>query len=60
VGAEIADTDRVAVARPLPVALHIRGYPLAVLTLKNRALNPLVALFIDHLREVARSMPTRA
>jgi DNA-binding transcriptional LysR family regulator len=46
--------------KALPIGLHIRGYPLAVLTLKNRALNPLVTLFIDHLREVARSMPTRS
>jgi hypothetical protein len=43
----------------LPVSLHLRGYPLAVVTLRNRTLNPLVALFIDHLREVARSMPPR-
>jgi DNA-binding transcriptional LysR family regulator len=45
--------------KALPVSLSIRGYPLAIVTLKNRALNPLVALFIDHLREIARSMPAR-
>jgi DNA-binding transcriptional LysR family regulator len=45
--------------KALPVSLPIRGYPLAIGTLKNRALNPLVALFIEHLREIARSMPAR-
>jgi DNA-binding transcriptional LysR family regulator len=43
--------------KALPVSLPVRGYPLAIVTLKNRALTPLVTLFIDHLREVARSMP---
>jgi DNA-binding transcriptional LysR family regulator len=45
--------------KALPIHLQFRGNPLAVLTLKNRALNPLVARFIDHLLEVARSMLTR-
>jgi len=40
----------------LPVDLHIPGYPVAVLTLKNRVLNPLAGLFIEHVREVARSI----
>jgi DNA-binding transcriptional LysR family regulator len=46
----------------LPVDLEIRGYPVAILTLKNRVLSPLVALFIEHVREFARSMaaPARA
>jgi DNA-binding transcriptional LysR family regulator len=41
----------------LPVDLQIRGYPIAVLTLKNRVLSPLVALFLEHVRKVAKSMP---
>ena len=45
--------------KALPVSLSIRGYPLAIVTLKNRTLNPLVALFIEHLREIARLMPAR-
>ena len=40
----------------LPVDLQIRGYPVAILTLKNRMLSPLVGLFIDHVREVAESI----
>jgi len=40
----------------LPVDLQIRGYPVAILTLKNRVLSPLVGLFIEHVREVAKSM----
>jgi DNA-binding transcriptional LysR family regulator len=42
----------------LPVDLHIRGYPVAVLTLKNRVLSPLVALFIEQVRDVANSTAT--
>jgi DNA-binding transcriptional LysR family regulator len=30
--------------------LRIAGYPLAILTLKNRSLSPLVTLFIEHVR----------
>ena len=40
----------------LPVDLQIRGYPIAVLTLKNRVLSPLGALFLEHVRKVAKSM----
>ncbi|HEX4556128.1 MAG TPA: LysR family transcriptional regulator [Xanthobacteraceae bacterium] len=40
----------------LPVDLEIPGYPVAILTLKNRVLNPLVGLFIEHVRDVARSI----
>jgi DNA-binding transcriptional LysR family regulator len=43
----------------LPVDLPIRGYPVAILSLKNRELSPLVALFIEHIREFARSMAAR-
>jgi hypothetical protein len=45
--------------KALPVSLSIRGYWLAIVTRKSRALNPLVALFIEHLREIARLMPAR-
>jgi DNA-binding transcriptional LysR family regulator len=40
----------------LQVDLQIRGYPVAILTLKNRVLSPLVGLFIEHVREVAQSI----
>jgi DNA-binding transcriptional LysR family regulator len=44
----------------LPVDLEIRGYPVAILTLKNRVLSPLVGHFIEHVREFARSMAAPA
>ena len=40
----------------LPVDLTIHGYPVAILTLKNRALSPLVGLFIQHIHEAAESI----
>jgi len=42
--------------KALPVDLKIPGYPVAILTLKSRVLNPLVGLFIEHIREVARTI----
>jgi DNA-binding transcriptional LysR family regulator len=42
--------------KQLGADLNIAGYPLAILTLKNRSLSPLVALFIDHVRQSARAM----
>jgi DNA-binding transcriptional LysR family regulator len=40
----------------LPVDLQIHGYPVAIMTLKNRMLSPLVGMFIEHVREVAKSI----
>jgi DNA-binding transcriptional LysR family regulator len=40
----------------LPVDLDILGYPVAILTLKKRVLNPLAGLFLDHVRTVAKSI----
>src|SRR6266481_4177021 len=40
----------------LPIGSQIRGYPVAILTLKNRVLSPLVGYFIKHVREVAKPM----
>jgi DNA-binding transcriptional LysR family regulator len=37
----------------LPVDLHIPGYPVAILTLKNRLVSPLVGLFLEHVRKVS-------
>jgi DNA-binding transcriptional LysR family regulator len=42
--------------KALPINLQIHGYPVAVLTLKNRILTPVVALFIEHVREITKSM----
>src|SRR5207245_1260236 len=49
------NTDRLSL-KVLPVDLEIRGFPVALLTLKNRELSPLVGLFIAHVRDVVKSM----
>lgn len=42
----------------LPVKLPVRQWPVAMVTLKNRTLNPIAKLFIEHLRASFRfSMP---
>jgi DNA-binding transcriptional LysR family regulator len=40
--------------KALPVDLPDRPWPLAVVTLKNRTLNPVVERFVEHLREFTR------
>lgn len=40
----------------LPVGLPARPWPVAILTLKNRTLSPVVQLFIEHVRASATSM----
>ena len=42
--------------KALPIDLRIKPRPIAVVTLKNRTLSPVVQLFIEHLRAVAKSM----
>ncbi len=44
----------------LPVDLPARPWPLAVVTLKNRTLSPIVERFIEHVRAFARSIATRS
>jgi DNA-binding transcriptional LysR family regulator len=39
----------------LPIDLPVRPWPVAVVTLKNRTLSPVVERFIDCAREVAKS-----
>ena len=41
--------------KTLPVALSKRAWPVAILTLKKRTLNPVVELFLTHLRNFIRS-----
>jgi DNA-binding transcriptional LysR family regulator len=41
--------------KALPVALSNRPWPVAILTLKNRMLNPVAELFLTHLRNFVRS-----
>lgn len=43
--------------KALPIDLRIKPSPIAILTLKNRTVGPVVQLFIEHLRAVAKSMP---
>ena len=40
----------------LPVELPMARVPVGILTLKNRALGPVAKLFIEHAREVAKSL----
>ncbi len=42
--------------RVLPVDLGIRPMPIAIFTLKNRTLSPVVQLFIDEAHEVAKTI----
>jgi DNA-binding transcriptional LysR family regulator len=43
--------------KTLPINLGIQAPSLAVLTLRNRTLSPVVQLFVDCAREVAKSLP---
>jgi DNA-binding transcriptional LysR family regulator len=40
----------------LPVDLPVRPWPVAVITLKNRTLSPVVQLFVDHIRAFTNTM----
>ena len=40
----------------LPVELSTARIPIGIFTLKNRSLNPVAQLFIEHAREVAKSL----
>jgi DNA-binding transcriptional LysR family regulator len=40
----------------LPIDLRIKAPPVVIIRLKNRTLSPVVQLFIDHLREVTKSI----
>lgn len=42
--------------RALPIDLPSTARPLAIVTLKNRTLNPLAKLFAEHIREAARPL----
>jgi len=44
----------------LPINLHPKAPPIVLLRLKNRTLSPVVQVFIEHLRQVAKSVPDRA
>ena len=42
----------------LSTTLPVEAMPIAIFTLKNRTLSPVVQIFIEHAKEVARSMAT--
>src|SRR5262249_33205658 len=42
--------------KALPVDLPVRPWPVAIITLKNRTMSPVVGYFIDHVRDFTRSM----
>jgi len=42
--------------KALPIDLGIRARYVAIITLKHRTLSPVVQLFIDHARMVAKTM----
>jgi len=43
--------------RRLPIDLGIPHMPIAVFTLKNRTISPVVRVFVEHMRSVAKSGP---
>ena len=45
--------------RALPIKLRTKPRPIAIITLKNRTISPVVQLFIDHLRMVAKNFSRR-
>jgi DNA-binding transcriptional LysR family regulator len=56
---QLLDADRFAI-KVLPVNLPDREAPIALITLKNRTLTPVVERFIEYVREVAKSVPGQA
>jgi DNA-binding transcriptional LysR family regulator len=55
---QLIDADRYAITI-LPVDLPDRQAPIALITLKNRTLTPVVERFIEYVREVAKSIAGR-
>ena len=45
--------------KALPLELPVKPPPWAIVKLKNRTISPVVQIFIDHLKEVAKSRLTR-
>ncbi len=46
--------------KALPIDLGVRAPPVSIVTLKNRTLSPVVQLFIDAAREVAKSISEKS
>ena len=56
----LRDGDDRNALKELAVDIPIRPWPVAILTLKNRTLSPVVERFIECAREVAKSMETNS
>jgi DNA-binding transcriptional LysR family regulator len=56
----LRDGDDRHALNELAVDIPIRPWPVAILTLKNRTLSPVVERFIECAREVAKSMETKS
>jgi DNA-binding transcriptional LysR family regulator len=46
--------------KALPIDLRARPPPWSIIKLKNRTVGPVVQVFIDHLREAAKTRPVQA
>jgi DNA-binding transcriptional LysR family regulator len=46
--------------KALPISLPITPWPVAVVTLKNRTLNPVAQRFVDHVRTLTRTMSSQS
>jgi DNA-binding transcriptional LysR family regulator len=55
-GSVLAFNARPWSLRTLPIDLRIPPMPVAIFTLKNRTLSPVVQLFVDHARDMAKRM----
>jgi hypothetical protein len=44
----------------LPIKLPVRDWPIAIMTLKERTLNPVARLFIEHVRAAWNLLPSHA
>jgi DNA-binding transcriptional LysR family regulator len=54
----ILDAERYALKR-LPIQLSTKPSPVAIVTLRNRSLTPVVRLFVESAREIASSLFNR-
>lgn len=52
----LASSKLQSITKVLPVKMRLPHIPTGVVTLKNRTLSPAAALFIEHAREVAKSL----
>ena len=57
-GFALAVPGKSPLIRPLPVAMPSTRRPMALITLKKRALSPLAEYFIENLRSIAKPFAT--